>query len=303
MKHTMQNKKRLCILFGGQSSEHDVSLVSASFVMEMAQEAGFDVLPVGITKDGKWRLFHGSSTDIRERRWLSDDANERCALTPDREIGGLLVFDEQTGYRVEKIDCIFPVLHGRCGEDGTMQGLFDLCGIPYVGCGLMASALAMDKVYAKVLFDAACIPQTEWCFVELESFIEQPLQELERIEAELAYPVFVKPANAGSSVGISKATDANALQKALQLAFLHDDKAVIEAAVDGREIEVAVLGSRQPIVSVAGEIIPEREFYDYTAKYEDDRSRLVIPADLSDTVYEEIKKPLSSPIDSLVVPD
>jgi len=285
------DKKNICVIFGGQSSEHEVSLVSASFVMKNVDPEKYNLFTVGITKNGQWYLYSGPIERIKENTWQTEDFCRPAFIAPDAVIHGLVVLDS-CGERIEdqiRIDCVLPILHGRFGEDGTIQGLFEMARIPYAGCGVTASANAMDKVFSRTIFDAQGIPQANWTWCARRTFMRDPQPEIERIEQDFTYPVFVKPANAGSSVGVSKAKSRDALIKALNLAFEHDSKAVIEEYVDCREIEIAILGGEPPIASVCGEIVPANEFYDYEAKYQDENSRLILPAQISQTDYETIR--------------
>ena len=284
-------KKNICVIFGGQSSEHDVSLVSASFVMANVDPERYNLYPVGISNDGRWRLYSGPIDKVRDNTWLDESFCQLAFISPDASVHGLVVLTGSPDRPVEqiRIDCVFPVLHGKFGEDGTIQGLFELARIPYVGCGVTASANAMDKVYSRTIFDAQGIPQARWTWSAIKAYRRDPEAELARIEKSFAYPVFVKPANAGSSIGVSKAKNRLALADALVLAFQHDTKAVIEEFIDGREIEVAVLDGEPPIASCCGEIIPANEFYDYEAKYHNAESRVILPAHVSAREIETIR--------------
>lgn len=290
---------RVGVIFGGRSAEHDVSLRSAQTVMRALHQAGYEIIPIGVTREGHWLtdgdpmralqegspLFAlpsgekpaaGSVIDAVERLALEADATSTPALIPANGWAGSL-------------DVIFPVLHGPMGEDGTVQGLFELAGIPYVGAGVMASAVAMDKAVAKQLLAQAGIPQLPWLTVLRKEWQRFPETVRADIERELGYPCFVKPANLGSSVGISKVHAADELPAAMDEAGRHDRKIVVERGADARELEVSVLGNDEPLASVVGEIVPSREFYDYEAKYVDDDSKLLIPADIPDEVAEEIR--------------
>ena len=282
----------LAVLFGGESSEHDVSLVSASFVIETCGKLeDVNVLPIGITADGRWFLFTGDHSLIKDDSWLEREG-EALPLYFNLDPGNPGFHYKQNGaMKFQALDCVFPVLHGKRGEDGTVQGLFELMGVPYVGCGVLASATGMDKVASRMMFDHAGIPQAEWTWLRVERYREKPDQALDEVEAVLPYPMFVKPANAGSSVGIGKAKNRAELAAALEVAFKHDFKAVIEIAVEARELEVSVLETHDTddlTVSVAGEILPAGEFYDYDSKYNNPDSKLLIPADIPQTTYDTI---------------
>lgn len=284
----MKNKTRIGVLFGGRSGEHEVSLVSAESVMHALDKEKYDILPIGIRKDGRWICGRDAMAELKGtphlRQW------DECILAAEAGTGRLLAFTYDGVIREEYIDVFFPVLHGTYGEDGTIQGLFELAGIPYVGAGVLASSIGMDKVLQKEIHRAAGLPVVQFhsCWrsalsVEMDSIIS-------RCESLLGYPVFVKPANLGSSVGISKATERDMLRASLELAARFDRKIIVEQAVPAaREFEVAVLGNANPRVSLPGEVIPSNEFYDYDAKYVDDASRTVIPADIPDELSQRIR--------------
>lgn len=279
-------KERVLLLFGGVSSEHDISLLSAASVLRHIPAEDYDVLPVGITKDGRWYLYDGGADQLPDDEWLKGTIRP-AMLSPDRGDRTLLVFDGDTVIRTP-IDVCFPVLHGKNGEDGTMQGLLEIAGIPYVGCGCLSSAMCMDKAVTNTMADAAGVPQAKWLSVKRRAYAADPDAYIDRCIRELALPIFVKPANAGSSVGITKARDREELAHAFDVAFAEDGKVVCEACVVGREIECAVLGNDAPVASALGEIRPCHEFYDFEAKYEDD-SDLIIPAKLPADVTRAVQ--------------
>ncbi len=258
-------KLRVAILFGGRSGEHDVSLMSVQSVLAAIDKDRYTIVPIGIDKQGRW-LFDG---DPLEQLICGGSAGDEAPLWPGPQ-------------HLADIDVIVPVLHGTYGEDGTLQGLLDLTGIPYVGCGVLGSALAMDKAVAKAVFAAHGLPQVPWQLVLRQEWENHPQAVLDRLEAALSYPMFTKPANLGSSVGIRKVNGRADLMAGLSEAALYDRKIVVEQGVPhAREIEVAVLGNDDPIASTPGEIIPSNNFYDYAAKYLDGASRERIPAPLS----------------------
>lgn len=241
---------------------------------------------MGITKAGKWMIYTGQTEHIATGEWekyaipaiFSPDATQKCIL-------------KLVGNQVKEIpvDVIFPVLHGKYGEDGTIQGLFDMAQIPYVGCGVLSSAASMDKVYTNMVAKTARIAQADYlAFTRLEGL--SPMKCVKKIEKKLGYPCFVKPANAGSSVGITKAKNQEDLVAGIALAIQHDYKFLVEAAVVGREFECAVLGNEKPMASCAGEVLSAAEFYDYDAKYNNVESKTVIPADISDEITKEIQR-------------
>lgn len=282
-------KLSVCILFGGISPEHEVSLRSAESVLNNIDQEKYNVFPVGITKDGDWILFGGNDySELPAGTWLHNPANCRAAISPIRG-QGLLRFEGDCVVR-ERIDVVFPVMHGANCEDGAVQGLLQLAGIPYVGPHIAASAVSMDKTLTKLVVDHAHVPQAAWHLVrggELEHHMEQVTKILEE---KFSYPMFVKPAGTGSSVGVSKATSREALQSALTAAAVFDDKVLVEEFINGREIEVAVMGNDNPAASICGEIDSGAEFYDYEAKYVTDTSTAYIPARISEEVEEEVRE-------------
>ena len=270
------SKRSVAVIFGGASSEYEVSLRSASFVISGVDREKYDLTMVGITKKGQWFLYNGPEDAIAGDGWNRPEYVTPAVLPPDPSYHGLLVF-EKGGLRTIPLDVIFPVLHGKNGEDGTIQGVFQMAQIPFVGCGVLSSAVCMDKAITHTILDQAGIPNAMWADI-----YPWDLDDFDEMEAELAdtlgYPMFIKPANAGSSVGVSKAADKNALLKGLKLAFQHDGKAIVEEFIKGREVECAVFGNHGAKASILGEIAPKKEFYDYEAKYEDDSTDLYIPA-------------------------
>ena len=282
-------KLSVCILFGGMSPEHEVSLRSAESVLNNIDKEKYNIFPVGITKAGDWILFGGSDYSmLPSGAWEACPENRRAAISPVRG-QGLLSFEGDCVVR-ERIDVVFPVLHGENGEDGTMQGLLKLAGIPYVGPHVAASAVAMDKTLTKLVMDQAGIPQAAWHLVrggELDSRMDHVICALEN---QFTYPMFVKPAGTGSSVGVSKAADRLSLEAALKDAAQYDDKILVEEFIHGREIEVAVMGNDNPVASVCGEIDSGAEFYDYDAKYVTDTSTAYIPARIDPEVEEQVRE-------------
>ena len=280
--------KKVLVLFGGVSSEHDVSCVSASYVVSNIPRDKYEVCPLGITKEGEWFLFEGDVSLLPEDKWIKSGKCTKALLSPDRKDHGITVFRESGPEKIH-IDVCFPVMHGKNGEDGTIQGLLELSGIPYVGCGVLASSVCMDKAVTNTLADQAGIAQAKWLATDVNEYRENCTEFIKKAEATLGYPIFVKPANAGSSVGITKAHDESELREALEKAFSCDRKAVLEEFVDGFEVECAVIGNYRPMASCIGQIISCNEFYDYTAKYVSD-SRLLIPAELPEDKQNEVRK-------------
>jgi len=282
-------KLSVCILFGGMSPEHEVSLRSAESVLNNIDHSKYNVYPVGITKEGDWFLFGGKDYSmLPDGTWKNHPDNRRAAISPVRG-QGLLSFEGDCVVR-ERIDVVFPVLHGENGEDGAMQGLLQMAGIPYVGPHVAASAVAMDKTLTKLVVDHAGVPQAAWQLVrrsDLHCHVENTLDILEN---RFRYPMFVKPAGTGSSVGVSKATDREALKNALVAAAKYDKKILVEEFIHGREIEVAVMGNDNPVASICGEIDSGADFYDYDAKYVTDTSTAYIPARIPEDVGEIVRE-------------
>ena len=282
-------KCNICVLFGGISPEHEVSLRSAEFVLNSLDPEKYNIFPVGITREGKWIRFGGKDYSmLPSGQWREHPDNRTAAISPIRG-QGLLCFEGDCVVR-EMIDVVFPVLHGENGEDGAMQGLLQMAGIPYVGPHVSASAVAMDKTLTKLVVDSAGVTQAAWKLVrsgELEARMDTILGEL---EAAFDYPMFVKPAGTGSSVGVSKAADRENLRKALTQAAVYDSKILVEEFIHGREIEVAVMGNDNPVASICGEIDSGAEFYDYDAKYITDTSVAYIPARISEVVEEQVRE-------------
>lgn len=281
-------KLSVCILFGGMSPEHEVSLRSAESVLNHIDKEKYNLFPVGITKSGEWILFTGEDYSmLPSGRWETFEGNRRCAISPVRG-QGLLSFEGDCVVR-EWIDVVFPVLHGENGEDGAMQGLLKLAGIPYVGPHVAASAVAMDKTLTKLVIDHAGIPQADWYLVR-RSDLGRMDHVIHALENKFTYPMFVKPAGTGSSVGVSKAADRVTLEAALTAAAVYDEKILVEEFIPGREIEVAVMGNENPVASICGEIDSGVEFYDYDAKYVTDTSTAYIPARIGAEVEEQVRE-------------
>lgn len=282
-------KQKVLVLFGGSSSEHDVSLSSASSVIKNIPEEKYDIVKMGITKDGRCYIYNGSPDMLPEGKWLEDKENlEPAVISCDRSHHGIIRLSD--GAEIEKIDVVFPVLHGKNGEDGTMQGLLEISGIPYVGCNTVASAICMDKAATNAMADFYGIPQAKWTSFEKYAYSANKSALLASAAEKLGFPIFVKPANAGSSVGISKAKNLEELEAACEKAFEHDKKLVLEEGVIGMEVEVAVLGNDEPVASVVGEVVPCNEFYDYDAKYLANESELHIPARLPEDKLKAVQE-------------
>jgi len=283
---TPDKKKRLRVgvLFGGRSGEHEVSLASAASVIRGMDPDKYEPVPIGITKDGHWLVGEGAIKMLPEVL----KGGRRVMLTADPTEAALIPLDRGAG--AQRLDVFFPVMHGTFGEDGTIQGLLDLAGLPYVGAGVLGSAIGMDKDVSKRLCEAAGIPVVPWYTFRRWQWEQNPASIKAAIEEKFPYPVFVKPATLGSSVGMSKVHSAEELGPALDLACEYGMKILVEKAVSAREIEVSVLGNHQPQASIPGEIVPHREFYDYTAKYLEDGTQLLIPADLKPVQSKKIQE-------------
>lgn len=277
-------KKQIAVIFGGQSSEHEVSCVSAANVIDGLDTEKYDIHMIGITKEGKW-LLADTIDGIRDGSWRESELT--AVISPDHSHHGLLKIKDGT-ISVQYIDVVFPVLHGLYGEDGTIQGLLELSRIPYVGCGVLASAASMDKISTKIFADRIGVRQANYVtdIARGNSQIETTIAE---VEEKLGYPVFVKPSNAGSSQGVSKAHNQEELREAIQLAKTHDHRVLIEENITGREIECAVLGGENVKASMIGEILAAAEFYDFDAKYNNAESKTVINPDLPEEVKEKVR--------------
>lgn len=287
-------KQTIAVLFGGQSSEHEVSLVSAQAVIAALDPAKYQVLPVGIGKDGRWVIgpnamptllaaadqsrlpASAGGAQYPEEPLDAEEAGEPAALA----LHSSLDLPSVARLLPPGVDVVFPVLHGPMGEDGTVQGLLELAGVPYVGCGVAASAVGMDKALMKAAFAAANLPLLPWLLVRRVDWQQNPEATYAAIEQALHYPIFIKPANMGSSVGVGKAKDRAGLEQAMAEAARYDRRIVIEQGIPAREIEISVLGNEAPEASIPGEIVPSGEWYDYNAKYIDGQSAIHIPAPL-----------------------
>jgi D-alanine-D-alanine ligase len=301
-------KLRVGVIYGGRSGEHEVSIASAAAVMAHLDRSRYEAVPIRIERDGRWVLADKAPTAASAAEIIEQTRRESTGLRPGREVHlvarpseeSLLTIDRGVARNGDEpratvtglgLDVLFPVLHGPYGEDGTVQGLMELANVPYVGCGVLASALGMDKAAMKVVFVAHGLPVCPWLVVPRRRVLGDVADVAREVTERLGLPVFVKPANLGSSVGISKATDDATLRDALRLAADYDRKVVVEAAVPhAREIEVAVLGNDDVEASVAGEIVPSREFYDYDAKYLDNASELRIPAPLDEQTAARVRQ-------------
>ncbi len=282
--------KQIGVLFGGVSSEHDVSLLSASAVLQNMNSEKYEAHCVGITKSGDWFYYTGDTARIADGSWISDKGHlTPCTINVNHSDSGLLLFDENETKTI-KLDCVFPVLHGKNGEDGTMQGLLEIAGIPYVGCDTLSSAVCMDKTVTHTVLDRNGIATAKYISIMDYDYDGHEKEFIAKAEQELGYPMFVKPANAGSSVGISKVMDAAGFQKAMKLAFENDHKVLVEEMITGLEVECGVLGNEQPIAAIPGSIVSCNEWYDYDAKYLAGQTKTVIPAEIAPELLEQVRK-------------
>jgi D-alanine-D-alanine ligase len=286
MQQRHGGKVRVAVIFGGQSGEHDVSLRSAQTVMGALDPDRYEVVPIGITREGRWlsggdpfaALTATSPLFALGQGSTSEDAEERQgeSALPAVLAGG--------------VDVVFPVLHGPMGEDGTVQGFLELTGVPYVGAGVLGSALSMDKAMTKTVLAQEGLPQAPWRLITRKEWERDPESCTEWVGEILGFPCFVKPANMGSSVGVVKAHDPSEFPAAMTQASNYDRRILVEGAIDGRELEISVLGNDEPIASVVGEVVPGNEFYDYNAKYVDDTSELIVPAPIDGSTMAEIQE-------------
>ena len=286
-----QKKIRVGIIFGGRSGEHEVSLMSAQSIMKAIDKNKYEVTLIGITKEGQWiggedpMQALTSGAGAASERALLGDPRHRVLMSVTRQADGQAV----SMSNVTELDVLFPVLHGTYGEDGTVQGLLELADIAYVGAGVVGSAVGMDKGVFKRVMQAIGVPVLAFVIVNRDDIEHDRAAVVAAVESELTYPVFVKPANLGSSVGISRATDLAELHSALEEAARWDRRIIVEQGINGREIEVSVLGNEDPRASIAGEIVPRRDFYDYKAKYVTDDSELLIPAPITPEQLEQVQ--------------
>lgn len=282
---------KLAVLFGGISSEHDISCLSAASILRNLDKTKYEIYPVGITQEGQWYYCPSANADnVENGAWERLTDKVPALLPPDRSVHGLVLLRSGAAETV-RLDGVFPVLHGAGGEDGTIQGLLELAGIPYVGCGVAASANSMDKSITKVLVDAAGVRQAKY-YLALRYDFERNAEGVIRTAADRlgSFPVFVKPCSQGSSVGVAKANDMLELAAGLTEAFKLDDKVLVEEFIDGHEVECAVLGNRNPIASTVGEIAATQAFYTFDAKYKDESSKLYIPAHITPQQIETVRQ-------------
>lgn len=287
----MSQKTNLCVIFGGRSTEYEVSLKSSYSILTNADRGKYNIIKVGITREGVWYVYNGSEEKIKDGSWKDDGANLRRAFM-SHSYGDLAVYAVDGENKTERIplDVVFPAVHGAYCEDGTLQGLLEMSGIPFVGPGCASSAVSMDKAFTKMLLNNYGIPMAQCVYVTANDVMDSFDNIKADVTESLGYPVFVKPANSGSSVGITKVKSENELKEALLHAVKYDSKVLIEESIVGREIEVAVIGNRSPIAMTCGEIIPGAEFYDYDDKYNNGTSQYIIPAKLKKSTWQNLKR-------------
>lgn len=279
----MSKRLRVAVIFGGRSAEHEVSLVSASSVIKALDRGKYEIVPIGITREGRW-IYHPSALEMLKTEEIPPML--MALLQPDTTDAQKLVLKggeaiDKVSELDGKIDVALPILHGTHGEDGTIQGLFELMGIPYAGADVLGSAIGMDKVVQKLLFRSSGLPVVEFLSFSVSTNPLKNDEDIKRIEERIPFPMFVKPANLGSSIGINKARNRQQLKEAIEHAFRYDIKIIVEQGIENaREIEVAVLGNEFPRASIPGEVVPDSEFYDYESKYVRGKSELKIPAQL-----------------------
>lgn len=282
----MSNKIRVAVVFGGRSGEHEVSIVSAKNIIEAMDPKKYDIIPIGITKEGQWLSGNDAITSFQKGNY---DGLKEVVLNAKSGSHELLHLSEKT-YEKIHIDIFFPVLHGPFGEDGTIQGLFEMANVPYTGCGVLASSVGMDKLMTKAVWEEAGLPTTPYIGINKQAWEGNPQEVMSRIENELDYPVFVKPANMGSSVGITKVKSHKKLKQAIEEAFSFDHRILVEKGWDIRELECAVLGNEDPKIAHVGEVLVGGEFYDYNDKYIDGKSRTQVPADISRHLEHQVQE-------------
>jgi len=282
---------RLGVIFGGRSGEHEISVMSACSVMAAAKQAGFQVVAIGVTRQGQWVYLRDGEAFLEAGHpEVAPEMGPSCFLLPDPDKKGVWVNGGGTMFLVE-IDAVFPVLHGPYGEDGTLQGLLELSGIPYVGAPVLASAVCMDKYTTKRILASHGVPHVPAIPVERYAWRTKREEVLANLLERVSYPLFAKPSGSGSSLGVTKVKSPDALAGALDEAFLYDTRALVEPAMEGcLEVECSVLGNEEPVASIAGQILPRREFYDYEAKYLEDTTELAIPARLDPEMMEMVRE-------------
>ena len=291
----MAHKKlRIGLIFGGRSGEHEVSLASAASVMANLDRDKYEIVPIGITSAGSWLLGVEPAQLQAAQQGTSPEHSTAVTFTGDPTLRRLIPIQNSASLGDSgMLDVVFPVLHGTYGEDGALQGMLEMANVAYVGCGVLGAALGMDKEKMKMVFQTAGLPIGDYLVYRRNQWERSPESVLDTVEHRLGYPNFVKPANLGSSVGINKAHDRAELEHAINIAAEYDRKIIIERNINCRELECAVLGNDEPIVSVVGEVVASNEFYDYNAKYLDNKSQVIIPANIPQETAEEVRRQAS----------
>jgi len=290
-----KQKIRVGLVFGGRSGEHEVSLASATSVMANLDKEKYDVVPIGITKEGSWLLGVTPPWLLEAEQGVGHEEgleqSTAVTLTGDPSLRRLIPVrgSEQLGAE-GALDVVFPVLHGTYGEDGALQGLLEMANVPYVGCGVLGSALGMDKEKMKMIFSSVGLPVVEALTYRRNEWERSPEEIMDAVEQRLGYPCFVKPVNLGSSVGVNKAHNRDELAHAIRVAAEYDRKIIVERGINCRELECSVLGNDEPIASIVGEVVPSNEFYDYNAKYIDGKSHVIIPAAIPQATAEQVRR-------------
>jgi len=282
----MTNKTRVAVVFGGRNGEHEVSIVSAKNITESINKEKYDVIPIGITKVGRWLSGDNIIESFQKGNY---DGLSEVSLNSKSGSNELLHFSGEN-YKKLHIDIFFPALHGPYGEDGTIQGLFEIANVPYTGCGVLSSSVGMDKLMTKAVWDQAGLPIIPYVGINKQAWDREPKAIIRKIEEDLTYPVFVKPANMGSSVGISKAKKREDLQEAIDLACQFDHRILIEKGLEVRELECAILGNENPKIARVGEVLVGGEFYDYNDKYIDGKSSTQVPANIPRDLEEKVQE-------------
>lgn len=284
-------KKHLGVIFGGLSTEYEVSLKSVTFILDNIDFDKYELTMIGISKNGDWFLYEGDIQHIKNNQWLTEKYIKPITISLNKNKKGIYILEQNNKTTFKPIDIIFPVLHGRNGEDGSIQGLLKIAGIPFVGCDYISSAICMDKELTHTILESNNIKTAPWVALTKYEFENNNFDTLEEeYKLKLNYPMFIKPANAGSSIGVSKATNKLELLQSINNAYKIDKKIIIEGFISGKEIECAVIGNNNPFVSILGEISPSNDFYDYNAKYNNNNSLLHIPAKISQKSSDKIKE-------------
>lgn len=283
------SKIRVAVIFGGPSDEYNISLKSATSIINNIPKNKYEVVCIGITKLGHWLFYPGDSSEIINDKWKNHPDCTPAIISPDRILNGIYKILSDGTFLNLKIDCVFPVLHGKYGEDGCIQGLLELSGIPYVGNQVSSSAVCMDKSLTHTILDSNGIKTADWVCIN-RNYIDDLNDECNKIILKLKFPMFIKPSSLGSSIAVNRACNFDELKSAIKFAFAHDNKVIIEKEIIGKEVECAVLGTTSPITTQVGEIVPCNKFYDYESKYVLKDSQIIIPARVDKFTSDQIRK-------------